>query len=79
LALFGSVLRDTFGANSDVDFLVSFKDDARIGLNIVHMEEELKRLVGRDVDLVSRRGIERSQNWIRRANILSSARSIYVG
>jgi predicted nucleotidyltransferase len=80
LALFGSVLRSDFRPDSDLDFLVSFKPDApALGFGFFHMEEELKVLIGRDVDLVSRKGIERSQNWIRRKNILNSARSIYVG
>ena len=80
LAVFGSVLRPDFRPDSDVDFLVSFKPDApRLGLAFFHMQEELKTLVGRDVDLISRKGIERSHNWIRRKNILGSARSIYVG
>lgn len=80
LAVFGSVLRPDFRPDSDVDFLVTFKPDApRLGLGFFHMQEELKTLVGRDVDLLTRRSIERSQNWIRRKSILSSARPIYVG
>ena len=78
LALFGSVLRPDFRHDSDVDFLVSFSDDAHIGLGIVRMQDELRALVGRNIDLVTRKGIERSRNWIRRRNILSNARAIYV-
>jgi predicted nucleotidyltransferase len=44
----------------------------------VRMEEELSEILGRPVDLVSKRGIERSQNWIRRIEILSSARVIHA-
>ena len=67
LALFGSVLRDDFRPESDIDVLVAFREEARHSLfDMVHMEEELKALFGREVDLVSRRGIERSRNHLRR-------------
>lgn len=78
MALFGSVLRDDFGPGSDIDVLVAFKDGARHTLfNMVEMEEELKALFGREVDLVSRRGIERSSNHLRREAILGSAETIH--
>ena len=65
-ALFGSVLRDDFGPESDIDVLVSFDQAARHTLfDMVRMEEELKALFDREVDLVSRRGIERSSNQLR--------------
>ena len=74
LALFGSVLRKDFDTDSDVDVLVAFAPDARWTLfDMVTMKEELSRILGREVDLVSRRGIERSRNPIRRREILSSA------
>ena len=79
LALFGSALREDFGPESDVDVLVTFATDADWSLfDHVKMEQELKALFKRDVDLVSRRAIERSQNWIRRKNILSTAQVVYV-
>ncbi len=78
-ALFGSVLRDDFSPISDVDVLVSFAPDARLGLfGLVEMQSELKRLFKSEVDLVSRRGIEASRNYLRRKAILNSARVIYV-
>jgi predicted nucleotidyltransferase len=74
LALFGSVLRDDFDRDSDLDLLATFAPDAKWGLlDHVQMEEELEALLGRDVDLLSRRAVERSQNWIRRQSILDSA------
>jgi predicted nucleotidyltransferase len=80
LDVFGSALRDDFGPESDIDFLVSFAKDApTLGLRYFHMQRELKELVGREVDLVQRTAIERSKNWIRRKRILGSARSFYVG
>jgi predicted nucleotidyltransferase len=79
LDVFGSVLRDDFRADSDVDFLVVFRDDNRGAWlsKLQAFEEELARLLGRPVDVVDRRGIEKSDNWIRRRDILSSARMIY--
>ena len=79
LAQFGSSLRDDFGPASDVDFLVSFAPDADWTLfDHFRMEQELAEMLGRDVDLVSRRGIEGSRNWIRRREILRTARTIYA-
>jgi len=51
LALFGSVLRDDFRPDSDVDVLVEFEPDARVGLRFFGMEEELSEVLGRKVDL----------------------------
>ena len=78
LALFGSALRDDFHPASDVDLLVTFAPDAEWGLlDHVQMEQELQALLERDVDLVSRRALERSQNWLRRQEILGSARTLF--
>ncbi|MBP7517521.1 MAG: nucleotidyltransferase family protein [Desulfobulbus sp.] len=79
LALFGSVLRDDFGPESDIDLLVRFAPDARYTLfDMVSMQDELTRIFGRQVDLVSRRGIEASRNPLRRRAILESAEVIYA-
>ena len=78
LALFGSVLRDDFGPDSDIDVLVAFREGARHTLfDMVRMEEELEALFGREVDLVSRRGIEQSRNHLRRTAILDTAETIH--
>jgi hypothetical protein len=78
-ALFGSVLRDDFCPDSDVDVLVTFSPEAHHTLfDLVQMENELKAIFQREVDLVSRRGIERSLNYLRRNEILSSAQVIYA-
>ena len=78
MALFGSVLRDDFGPDSDIDVLVAFEEGARHTLfDMVHMEEELKGLFGREVDLVCRRGVELSRNYLRREAILGSAETIH--
>ena len=76
LALFGSVLRDDFKPDSDVDVTVTFMEDAHWGLwDIYELQEELKTLFGRDVDLVEPDGII---NPIRRRNILNNRQVVYV-
>ena len=78
-ALFGSVLREDFRPDSDLDVLMTFAPDANWSLfDHVAMQDELKALFRREVDLVSRKGIERSQNYIRRKAILGSAVLIHV-
>jgi predicted nucleotidyltransferase len=78
-AVFGSILRDDFRPDSDVDALVAFAPNAAWSLfDHVKMEQELEAIVGRKVDLVSRRAIERSSNPIRRQAILDSAEAFYV-
>ena len=78
LALFGSVLRDDFDAASDIDILAGFDEVARHTLfDLDQMEEELEEIFGRDVDLVSWRGVERSPNYLRRKAILQSAELVY--
>ncbi len=78
LALFGSVLRDDFGPESDVDVLARFEEEARHTLfDLDRMEEELTTIFGRKVDLVCWRGVEQSRNYIRRKAILQSTETIY--
>ena len=79
LALFGSVLRDDFRPDSDIDVLVSFSPDARRDLfDLVDMQDELSAIFARNVDLVCREGIERSHNYIRRKAILSTVEVLYA-
>ena len=78
-SLFGSVLRADFDAESDLDILVAFAPDADWSLlDHVKMEQELEALLGRKVDLLSRRSVERSHNWLRRREILDTAEVVYV-
>ena len=78
-ALFGSVLRDDFRPDSDIDILITFALDAKRGLmTLAKMKYELEDLLGREVDLVSKYAIETSHNWIRRNEILGTAQVIYV-
>ncbi|MBI2760306.1 MAG: nucleotidyltransferase family protein [Chloroflexi bacterium] len=78
LALFGSVLRDDFRPDSDVDLLVTFAPAARWSfVDLEDMESELTALLGRKVDLVERAAVEQSSNYIRRRRILTTAEPIY--
>jgi predicted nucleotidyltransferase len=73
-SLFGSVVRDDFGPESDVDVLVTFAGSARWSLfDMTDMKDELHALFGRPVDLLTRRAVEGSLNPIRKTSILSSA------
>ena len=79
LAIFGSALRDDFGTDSDVDLLVTFMPGTTRGLlDHVRMERELADLLQRDVDLVSKRAVKQSHNWIRRREILDTAQVLYT-
>lgn len=79
IALFGSVLRDDFRPDSDVDVLVSFMPEARYGLfDMARMQKELEVILGREVDLVEKEAVEQSRNYLRRKAILSSAEVVYA-
>ncbi|RRR70862.1 MAG: nucleotidyltransferase [Candidatus Viridilinea halotolerans] len=79
LALFGSVLRDDFHADSDIDLLVRFRDDIAYTLfDLVRMGDQLEAIFGRDVDIIDRKALEQSANPIRRNTILDSAEVIYA-
>lgn len=79
LALFGSVLRDDFRPESDIDIMVQFHSEAHPTFSTLdQMEAALKTIFDRDVDLITRQGIETSRNYLRRHEILSSAQVIYA-
>jgi uncharacterized protein len=74
-SLFGSILTEHFGPESDVDVLVSFAQDADWSLfDLAVMEQELEEIFGREVDLVEKEFI---RNPFRRHSILSSKEVIY--
>lgn len=78
LALFGSVLRDDFRPDSDVDVLVVFAPDVRYTLfDLMEINLALAELLGRNVDLLERSWVEKSHNPIRRRAILESAEEVY--
>lgn len=75
LSLFGSVLRDDFGPESDVDVLVEFEPGYVVGLGIIDMEEELSRLFdGHKVDMVREKYLNRRL----RSRILATAEVQYA-
>src|SRR5437867_3176625 len=79
LALFGSALREDFGPESDIDLLVTFGEDETWDLfDLVDMQDEMRVLLGSDVDMVERAAVEKSENYIRRRNILNSAERFYA-
>ena len=78
LSAFGSVLRDDFGPHSDLDLLVTYGAASNRSLfDHAFMEDELRQMLGRKVDLVSRMGVEHSRNWLLKKIILESAEPIY--
>lgn len=80
LALFGSVLRDDFRPDSDVDVLVTFAADAHWSLfDFIQAQDELADILERSVDLVERQAVEESRNYIRRKHILSTLQPVYAG
>ena len=79
LELFGSILSDDFRPESDVDLLVTYAPDrAPTLIGIADHEIELRAVLRRRVDLVTRPSVERSDNRLRRQHILDSARAIYA-
>lgn len=78
-AIFGSALSKDFRPDSDVDIMVSFAPNVSVSLfEMARMQDELQQIFGRDVDLVTRNGVENSRNYIRRKAILESAQVIHV-
>lgn len=80
LSLFGSILREDFRPDSDIDMLVVFDHSANPNLSLmdlVGIEYQLEDIVGREVDLIEKRSIVDSDNWIRRKNILNTTQIIY--
>lgn len=78
-ALFGSVLRDDFRPDSDIDVRVTFDPQFQRGLSeTIQMRQELETLFGREIDLIVKTAIAKSENWLRRQQILESAQVIYA-
>ena len=76
LALFGSVLRDDFRPDSDIDVLITFQPDAPWSLwDLFDMREELHQMFGRDIDLVEKDAL---RNPFRRHEILRTYKVVYA-
>ena len=79
LELFGSARSGRLGPSSDIDFLAEFDADEQWSLmDLARAQEEFSTLLGRRVDLVDRKNLERSANLIRRDAILNSAEVVYA-
>jgi uncharacterized protein len=81
LEVFGSAARgdDFDAARSDADFLVEFEAAAVPDLTaLLDMQEALRQALGREADLLERRTVERSRNYLRRRQILGEAEPVYV-
>ncbi len=77
LEITGSFARGDAGPESDIDVLVTFKPDVRIGLEFVRLKEELEALFGREVDLLTRASVENSPNKYFRRFALRRTETIY--
>jgi predicted nucleotidyltransferase len=79
VALFGSALRDDFSPQSDIDLLIEYLPGTRHSLfQYGYMNDDFERVFGRKVDLVRAAGLRTSRNEIRKQNIFSSAKPLYV-
>lgn len=77
-ALFGSILRDDFRPDSDIDILVIFAPDCKIDLmGFVGLEYDLEDWLHREVDLVEKVAVKNDRNWIRRKEILNNHQILY--
>ncbi len=78
-ALFDSVVRSDANGESDTDVLARFHPDARHTLlDLVSLEDELKEILGREVQVAERATVEADRNYIRRKAILHSAEIVYA-
>jgi predicted nucleotidyltransferase len=78
LSVFGSILTNKFNPESDIDFLVTYSPFAKRGLlEKISLKEKLEKMCDRKVDLVSKKAIENSSNWLKKQEILNSAEVLY--
>lgn len=79
MGLFGSILREDFNAQSDIDLIVTYSEQSSHTLfDVVRMKDELEEIFGREVDIVNRKAVEMSKNHYRRDSILSDIMVIYA-
>jgi predicted nucleotidyltransferase len=78
LSIFGSALRPDFSESSDVDLLVSIENSQQGLFALGKMRDEFVTIFGREVDLITEDGLREMRNPIRRNEILSTCRPIYV-
>ena len=76
LSLFGSVLREDFRPDSDLDVLVTFSQDAQISLfDLVQMQLDLEEIFQRSVDVIEKDALE---NPFRKREIIKNAQVVYA-
>lgn len=80
LSFFGSILREDFGPESDVDLLVTFKPGSKYTILWDHepMADDLMEIFHQQIDLFSKRAVLNSRNRYRKSEILNSAKVAYV-
>lgn len=79
LEVFGSALRDDFRSDSDLDLVATYAPQARWSLlDRVRMKLELESMLGRQVDLLNRRALEKAGRGLRAAAILAEAQPLYA-
>ena len=80
LAAFGSVFRDDFGSESDVDLLVTWRPGRRPErlFDLFALRDEFEALFGRSIDLLEREVVESDENPYRRSSIIASAQKFYA-
>ncbi len=79
LSIFGSALRKDFDEDSDIDLLIEFKPEAAVSLfDLIDVKEDFEKLFGREIDIVSKNAIKRSNNYIRKKAILENYNTIYA-
>lgn len=78
-SFFGSVNTERFNSESDIDILLTFKNNASIGFfELSDIKEELEKVLGREVDIITKRGLEKSKNPVRKKSILNSSKIIFA-
>ena len=76
LSFFGSILREDFQQDSDIDILVQFDDQVEYSLfDLFEIKEEFENALGREIDLIEKSSL---RNPYRRDNILRNAKVIYA-
>jgi len=79
LSIFGSALRKDFDEDSDIDLLIEFKPEAAVSLfDLIDVKEDFEKLFGREIDIISKNAIKRSNNYIRKKAILENYNTIYA-
>lgn len=78
-SLFGSYITDKFSENSDIDVLIDYDSSIKYGFfELTEMKDELEQIYGREIDLLTRNGIENSRNQIRKKSILNNLKQVYA-